>query len=64
MHSIGKGGTRMNPQYLAATFSEYVRAGLHILIWLTIGCGALAASYILIRGILVGVQIISRAIGI
>jgi hypothetical protein len=54
----------LNPQYIAATFSEYIRAGLHILIWLTIGIAAMATSYVIIRGILVAVQMISHAIGI
>jgi hypothetical protein len=53
----------INPQTIAAIISEYVRAGLHILIWLTIGIAAMATSYIIIQGILVAVQIISRAIG-
>ncbi len=53
-----------NPQYLAQTFAQYIRAIVAILIWTVVGLGSLAGAYIAIRGIWVAVQFLQNALGI
>lgn len=53
-----------NPQYLAQTFAQYIRAIVAILIWTVVGLACLAGAYVAIRGIWVAVQFLQNALGI
>jgi hypothetical protein len=53
-----------DPQYLAQTFAQYVRAIVSVLIWSVFGLACLAAAYIAVRGLWVAVQFLQHAVGI
>jgi len=54
----------LNPQNLAQTFSQYIRAFVWLLLWAVIGLASLAAAYVAVRAIWVAVQLAMKAIGI
>jgi len=53
-----------NPENFSRIFSQYVRALVQFLISATIGLTAVAGAYIALRAVLVGVNIVLRALGI
>lgn len=53
-----------NPEYIARTFSQYVKAVVQILVWAVIGLTSLAAAYVTIRALWIAVQMILQALGI
>ena len=58
----------MPPNYnledFARTFSQGIRAIIHILIWVTIGFASIAATYVAARTVWVAVKTILQALGI
>ena len=53
-----------NPEHIARTFSQYVKAVVQILVWAVIGLASLAAAYVTIRALWIAVQMILQALGI
>jgi hypothetical protein len=53
-----------NPEDFARIFSQYVRAIVQFVISAIIGMAVIAAGYVSIRAILVGVKIVLKALGI
>ena len=54
----------LNPQNIAQTFSQHVKAIVWILLWATIGLASLAGAYVAVRSIWVAVKLGMKAIGI
>ena len=54
----------LNPQDIAQTFSQYVKAIIWILLWATIGLASLAGAYVAFRGIWIAVKLVMKSIGI
>jgi hypothetical protein len=53
----------INPDDLARTFSQYVRAVVRILVWSTIAVISVAATYLAMRILWIVVQMVLRAVG-
>jgi len=53
-----------NLQNFARAFSEFVRSGVNILIWATIGFVSIAATYVAARAVWIAVKTVLRALGI
>ncbi len=53
-----------NLEDFARTFSQCIRAIVHILIWATIGFASIAATYVAARAVLIAVKTILQALGI
>lgn len=51
-----------NPEDIAKTFSQYVRAIVQILIWSTIGLASLATACVALGGILAAVKFVLKTI--
>ena len=54
----------LNPQNLAQTFSQFIRALVWLLLWAIIGLASLATAYVAVRGIWVAVKLAMKAIGV
>jgi len=52
-----------NPEHIARTFSQYVKAVVRILIWTVIALASLAAAYVAVRALWIAVQMILQALG-
>ncbi|MFC1762825.1 hypothetical protein ACFL6U_12200 [Planctomycetota bacterium] len=51
-----------NPQFLAQTFSQYVKALVIILLWTIIAMASMAGAYVAMRGLWAGARYILTAI--
>jgi len=53
-----------NLQNFARAFSDFIRSGVNILIWATIGFVSIAATYVAARIVMVAVKTILQSLGI
>lgn len=51
-----------NPEQIAQVFSRYIKTLVQILVWTTVGLASVAATYIAVTSIWMGVRYILRAI--
>jgi len=52
------------PQQIASQFSNYVKAGIQLLVWSVVAVASLAAGYVAVRGIWAAVKMILVALGV
>ena len=53
-----------DPQIYTSIFTQYVKALVRFLLWGTIALASLAGTYVAIRGILIAVKIVLKALGV